>query len=30
VAYDIDIDIPIFRQGFYQKHYDHKVAYRQN
>jgi hypothetical protein len=30
VAYDIDVDVPIFRQGFYQKHYDHKVVYRQN
>jgi hypothetical protein len=30
VGYDIDIDFPIFRQGFYQKRYDHKVVYRQN
>ena len=28
VGYDIDIDIPIFRQGYYSKHYEHKVAYR--
>ncbi len=30
VDYDIPIDIPIFRRDFYSKHYDHKVAYRQN
>jgi hypothetical protein len=30
VGYVIDIDIPIFREGFYQKHYSHKVIYRQN
>jgi len=29
VGYDIDIDIPIFSKGFYSKHYDHKVVYRQ-
>ena len=29
VAYDIEIDIPIFTRGFYSKHYEHKVAYRQ-
>ena len=29
VGYDIDIDVPVFRQGFYSKHYEHKVAYRQ-
>jgi hypothetical protein len=28
VAYTIDVDIPIFRQGFYTKHYNHKVLYR--
>ena len=30
VGYDIDIDIPIFRQGFYTKHYEHKILYRQS
>jgi len=29
VAYDVDVDIPIFRKGFYSKHFDHKVVYRQ-
>ena len=29
VGYDINIDVPIFRKGFYSKHYDHKVVYRQ-
>jgi len=29
VAYDMEIDIPIFTRGFYSKHYEHKVAYRQ-
>ena len=29
VAYDVDIDIPIFRQGFYSKRFDHKVNYHQ-
>src|SRR5262249_994631 len=27
--YDIDIDVPIFRQGFYSKHYEHTVSYRE-
>lgn len=30
VNYDMDIDIPIFTERFYQKHYSHKVVYRQN
>jgi hypothetical protein len=29
VGYDIEIDIPIFARGFYTKHYEHKVGYRQ-
>jgi len=29
VDYDVDIDIPIFRHGFYSKHYEHKASYRQ-
>jgi hypothetical protein len=29
VDYDVDIDIPIFRHGFYSKHYEQKAAYRQ-
>jgi hypothetical protein len=29
VAYNIEIDIPIFSRGFYSKRYEHKVAYRQ-
>ena len=28
VSYAVDIDIPIFTQGFYQKHYTHKIRYR--
>ena len=30
VGYDIDIDVPIFRRGFYTKHFEHKVGYRQS
>jgi len=29
LQYDASIDIPIFRQGFYSKHYIHNVPYRQ-
>ena len=29
LAYDVDIDIPIFQYGFYSKHYEHSIAYRQ-
>jgi len=29
VMYDVEIDVPIFRSGFYSKHYEHKVSYRQ-
>jgi len=28
VAYDIDIDVPVLRAGFYQKHYEHQVSYK--
>jgi hypothetical protein len=29
VMYDVDIDVPIFRSGFYSKHYEHQASYRQ-
>ena len=29
VVYDVDIEVPILRSGFYSKHYEHKVSYRQ-
>jgi hypothetical protein len=29
VQYDMDIDIPIFKRGFYTKHYEHDLSYRQ-
>ena len=29
VAYDVDLDIPIFRPGFYSKHYHHEDIYHQ-
>jgi hypothetical protein len=29
VGYDIDIDIPIFKEGFYSKHFEHKIIFRQ-
>jgi hypothetical protein len=29
VMYDIDIDVPIFRSGFYSKHYENQASYRQ-
>jgi len=29
VSYDVEIDVPIFRKGFYTKHFDHKASYRQ-
>lgn len=28
VNYDVAIDIPVIRQGFYSKHYEHNAAYR--
>jgi hypothetical protein len=28
VSYDVEVDVPIFRKGFYTKHYDHKVIYK--
>lgn len=29
LEYDMDIDIPIFKRGFYTKHYEHSLSYRQ-
>ena len=29
LQYDVMLDIPIFRYGFYQKHYEHNIGYRQ-
>jgi hypothetical protein len=29
VEYDVNINFPVFRYGFYSKHYEHDVAYRQ-
>jgi hypothetical protein len=29
LQYDINIDVPIFQYGFYSKHYEHTVAYKQ-
>jgi hypothetical protein len=29
VEYDVNIDIPIFQYGFYSKHYEHNISYRQ-
>ena len=29
VQYDVDIDVPILRQGFYSKHFVHSASYRQ-
>jgi len=29
VAYDVNIDIPIFQYGFYAKHYEHTISYKQ-
>jgi hypothetical protein len=26
--YDVEIDIPVFKPGFYSKHYEHSAAYR--
>lgn len=28
VMYDVEIDVPILRSGFYSKHYEHQVSYR--
>jgi hypothetical protein len=28
VTYDVDIDVPVLRAGFYQKHYEHQVSYK--
>jgi hypothetical protein len=30
VSYDVEIDVPIFRKGFYTKHFDHKATYHNN
>jgi hypothetical protein len=27
VDYDVDIDIPVFREGFYSKHYEHTASF---
>jgi hypothetical protein len=29
LAYEMDIDIPIFKRGFYHKRYEHNLSYRQ-
>jgi len=29
LEYDVNIDVPIFQYGFYSKHYEHSVSYRQ-
>ena len=29
LQYDVKIDVPIFQYGFYSKHYEHSVSYRQ-
>jgi hypothetical protein len=29
LEYDVSVDIPIFRYGFYSKHYEHNIGYRQ-
>ena len=29
LQYDVNIDFPIFQHGFYSKHYEHDIAYRQ-
>ena len=29
LEYEMDIDIPVLRQGFYRKHYAHNISYRQ-
>lgn len=29
LQYDIDVDIPIFHPGFYSKHFEHSMVYRQ-
>jgi hypothetical protein len=29
LQYDVNIDVPIFQYGFYSKHYEHNIAYRQ-
>jgi hypothetical protein len=28
LQYDVDIEVPIFKQGFYSKHYVHTASYR--
>jgi len=28
VGYDVDIEVPVLRQGFYVKHYSHKKSYK--
>jgi hypothetical protein len=29
LEYDVNIDVPIFQYGFYSKHYEHDISYRQ-
>ena len=29
LEYDVEVDIPIFRRGFYSKHFEHRVVYHQ-
>jgi hypothetical protein len=29
LEYDVNIDVPIFQYGFYSKHYEHSISYRQ-
>jgi hypothetical protein len=29
LAYDMNIDIPIFKRGYYSKHYEHNLSFRQ-
>jgi hypothetical protein len=29
VQYDVSIDVPLFQYGFYSKHYEHDIAYKQ-
>jgi hypothetical protein len=30
LSYDVEVDFPIFRKGFYTKHFEHKVTYNSN
>jgi len=29
LEYDVEVDVPIFRRGFYSKHFEHRVVYHQ-